>query len=222
MRYSMYAKQSIVAFLLVVVPVLALAANAPKTAAPVVPEQADPSTLISRSADVLLREIEMHRAELRKDPTRLHKLVDDMLLPNFDSAYAGQLVLGRHWRAATPQQRQRFIDAFYKSMLATYGDAMVEFTANRLKVLPSKVDPTAVRATVRSEVKRSSGDKVQVNYSMRKVNGAWKAWDVVIDGISYVKSFREDLGAEIEQKGLEQLITRLEESTKADKSPTRS
>ena len=76
-----------------------------------------------------------------------------------------------------------------------------DFTADRLRVLPTKVAPTDERATVRTEIKRSNGTKVAVNYSLRKVNGAWKAWDVVIDGISYVKSYREDYGAEVAAEG---------------------
>ena len=63
---------------------------------------------------------------------------------------------------------------------------------------------------MRTEIKRSNGTKVDVNYSLRKVNGQWKAWDVVIDGISYVKSYREDYGAEVQQKGLDAVIARLE------------
>ena len=89
-------------------------------------------------------------------------------------------------------------------------DAMVDFTADRLKVYPTKVAPEETRATVRTEVKRSNGTKVAVNYTMRKVNSEWKAWDVVIDGISYVKSYREDYGAEVQQKGLDAVIARLE------------
>ena len=123
------------------------------------------------------------------------------LLPHFDTPYAAQLVLGQHWRNATPEQRKRFVEAFYKSLLYTYGDAMVDFTGDRLKVFPTKVAPEDTKATVRTEIKRSNGTKVAVNYSMRKVNGAWKAWDVVIDGISYVKSYREDYGAEVQQTG---------------------
>src|SRR4029453_17232706 len=99
---------------------------------------------------------------------------------------------------------------FYKSLLYTYGDAMVDFTADRLKVFPTKVGPQDTRATVRTEVKRSNGTKVAVNYTLRKINGVWKAWDVVIDGISYVKSYREDYGSEVDQKGLDAVITRLE------------
>ena len=187
----------------------ALAADAAKPV-PTAVDASGPSELIESSANILLSGIDAHRAEFRKDPTGLYKLVGETLLPNFDTPYAAQLVLGKHWRDATPDQRKRFVDAFYNSLLYTYGDAMVDFTADRLKVLPTNVAPTDERATVRTEIKRSNGTKVAVNYSLRKVNGVWKAWDVVIDGISYVKSYREDYGAEVDQKGLDAVITRLE------------
>jgi len=169
-----------------------------------------PSQLIESSANVILSGIDQRRAEFRKDPTGLYQLVESTLLPNFDTPYAAQLVLGQHWRNATPEQRKRFVEAFYKSLLYTYGDAMVDFTADRLKVYPTKVADADTKATVRTEIKRSNGTKVAVNYSMRKVNGAWKAWDVVIDGISYVKSYREDYGAQVQQQGLDAVIKQLE------------
>jgi phospholipid transport system substrate-binding protein len=177
-----------------------------------------PSQLIESSANMLLSGIDSRRAEFRKDPTGLYELVGNTLLPHFDTPYAAQLVLGQHWRSATPEQRKRFVDAFYKSLLYTYGDAMVDFTGDRLRVLPTKVAPTDERATVRTEIKRSNGTKVGVNYSLRKVNGEWKAWDVVIDGISYVKSYREDYGAEVQQRGLDAVITRLEAKAQSAKS----
>jgi phospholipid transport system substrate-binding protein len=192
------------------------AADAPKPAPAV--NASGPSELIESSANVMLSGIDSHREEFRKDPTGLYALVDSTLLPNFDTPYAAQLVLGKHWRDATPEQRKRFVDAFYKSLLYTYGDAMIDFTADRLHVLPTKVEPTDERATVRTEIKRSNGTKVAVNYSMRKANGAWKAWDVVIDGISYVKSYREDYGSEVDQKGLDAVIANLEAKAQAAKS----
>ena len=199
-----------------------LAADAAK-AVPTSVDTSGPSQLIESSANILLSGIDSRRAEFRKDPTGLYKLVGETLLPHFDTPYAAQLVLGQHWRNATPEQRKRFVDAFYQSLLYTYGDAMVDFTADRLKVLPTKVADTDERATVRTEIKRSNGTKVGVNYSLRKVGGEWKAWDVVIDGISYVKSYREDYGSEVQQKGLDAVITRLEakaQSAKAAKVKT--
>jgi len=193
------------------------AADAAK-AVPTSVDTSGPSQLIDSSAQILLAGIDARRAEFRKDPTGLYALVESTLLPHFDTPYAAQLVLGQHWRTATAEQRKRFVDAFYKSLLYTYGDAMDDFTGDRLKVIPTKVAPTDERATVRTEIKRSNGTKVGVNYSLRKVNGEWKAWDVVIDGISYVKSYREDYGAEVQQKGLDAVITRLEAKAQSAKS----
>jgi phospholipid transport system substrate-binding protein len=177
-----------------------------------------PSQLIESSANTLLKGIDSRRAEFRKDPTGLYELVANTLLPHFDTPYAAQLVLGKHWRSASAEQRKRFVEAFYQSLLYTYGDAMVDFTADRLKVFPTKVAPTDERATVRTEIKRSNGTKVPVNYSLRKVNGEWKAWDVVIEGISYVKSYREDYGAQVEQQGMDKVIQQLESRAQTAKA----
>jgi len=82
-----------------------------------------------------------------------------------------------------------------------------------MRVLPFQGDASQPRASVRTEIKRSNGATVAVAYSLRKdAAGAWKVWDVVIEGISYVKSFREDFGLEIDQKGLDALLQRLESS----------
>jgi phospholipid transport system substrate-binding protein len=173
-------------------------------------DNSDPTRLIETSANIMVSELDARRAEFRKDPAKLRGLVERVLLPNFDVDHSARLVLGRHWRTATPEQRQRFIDAFYGSLMTNYGDAMIEFTGDRIRVLPSTVAPDATSAVVRTEVKRSNGQKIPVNYSMRKTGQGWKAWDVVIEGISYVKSFREDFGAEIDQKGIDAVIQRLE------------
>lgn len=173
-------------------------------------DNSDPTKLIETSANIMTSELDARRAEFRKDPAKLRALVERTLLPNFDVDHSARLVLGKHWRTATPAQRQRFIDAFYGSLMTNYGDAMLEFTGDRIRVLPSTVAPDATSAVVRTEVKRSNGQKIPVNYSLRKTEQGWKAWDVVIEGISYVKSFREDFGAEIDQKGIEAVIQRLE------------
>jgi phospholipid transport system substrate-binding protein len=136
--------------------------------------------------------------------------VGNVLLPNFDTDYSARLVLGQTWRTATEDQRKRFVAAFYHSLLRNYGAALVDFTADRFTVLPYKGDPGDTNATVRTEVKRGTGEKVPVNFSLRKTPDGWKAWDVVIEGISYVKSFRTDFASEIQQKGLDEVITRME------------
>jgi phospholipid transport system substrate-binding protein len=174
----------------------------------------DPSQMLEGVARTMLKELDANRAEYRKDPSKIDALVEKDLLPHFDTEYAARLVLGAHWRDATPEQRKRFVTAFYHSMEANYGKSLVDFTGDRLKVFPTKMGADADRTTVRTEVKRDNGSTVPVNYSMRRGPDGWKAWDVVIDGISYVKSFREDFGSEIDQKGLDEVISRMESGGK--------
>jgi phospholipid transport system substrate-binding protein len=176
----------------------------------------DPSQVVQTAAQGMLGDLDKDRDTYRRDPAKVGQLVDKYLLPHFDTAKSAQLVLGRYWRTASPEQRQHFIDAFYHSLLSNYGSALTDFTADRLKIFPTKVAPDATTATVRTEVKRSNGDRVSVNYYMLKTPQGWKAWDVVIDGISYVNSYREDFGAQIEQQGIDAVIKRLEAGEKPE------
>ncbi len=200
------SKLAITAMLLTALAVGAHAADAPAPNASTL----SPQQLVENSAKRMLQELDANRAMYKADPAKLDALVGNVLLPNFDTEYAARLVLGQSWRTATPEQRKRFVDAFYHSLLRNYGAALVDFTADRFVILPYKGDPGDTTATVRTEVKRASGDKVPVNFSLRKTPDGWKAWDVVIEGISYVKSFRTDFAAEIQQKGLDDVINRLE------------
>ncbi|MGH8251333.1 MAG: MlaC/ttg2D family ABC transporter substrate-binding protein [Steroidobacteraceae bacterium] len=169
-----------------------------------------PQELIEKAARELLEALDADREAAKKDPSRVRKLVDQILLPHFDTDYSARLVLGKHWRAASEEQRQRFIDAFYQSLLQNYGSALAEFTADRMKVLPFRGDLSGGQATIRTEVKRSNGQRVPVNYTLRATPEGWKAWDVTIEGISYVRNFRNDVGAEVDQRGLTSVIERLE------------
>ena len=169
-----------------------------------------PQELMQKASQDLLHELDANRAAVTRDPTKLRALADKYLLPHFDVDYAARLVLGKHWRTATEAQRKRFIDAFYQSLMRNYGDAVAEFTEDRLKILPFKGDLASGAATIRTEVKRSNGTPVPVNYTMRATPQGWKAWDITIEGISYVKNYRTDFGAEIDQKGIDAVIERLE------------
>ena len=172
--------------------------------------QLGPQELVTKVAQDTLKELDASRAEYQKNPAKVREVVDKTMLPYFDTAYAAQLVLAQNWRTATADQRKRFVDAFYQSLLQNYGSALTEFTPDRLKILPYQGKPDDKVATVRSEIRRDNGAPAKVNYSLRKTADGWKAFDVQIEGISYVKSFRTDFAAEIQQKGLEAVIQRLE------------
>jgi phospholipid transport system substrate-binding protein len=199
---------------------MCLAANAAYAAAPPATAPAaggdSPSDIVQAAAQGMLDGLDKDREAYRRDPAKVGELVNKYLLPHWDTELSAKLVLGQYWRTATPEQRKAFIDAFYHSLLSNYGVALAEFTSDRLKIYPATVDANSPRATVRTEVKRSNGDRVSVNYYMHRTSEGWKAWDVVIDGISYVNSYREDFGPQIEKQGIDSVTKRLNSGEKPD------
>jgi phospholipid transport system substrate-binding protein len=211
MMNTMFARRRLILVALFGLAPMALPAQtAPATKPVVAAPGPGPQELMEKVSQDILRELDANRAAYTQDPTKLRVLADKYMLPNFDVDYSARLVLGKHWRTATDAQRKRFIDAFYQSLMRNYGDAVAEFTADRLKLLPFRGDLASGVATVRTEVRRDNGTPVPVNYSMRATPQGWKAWDVTIEGISYVKNYRTDFGAEIDQKGIDSVIQRLE------------
>jgi phospholipid transport system substrate-binding protein len=170
---------------------------------------ASPNDVVQSAADALAVAIEGRKDELADDRDALFAVVDEILLPIFDRRYAAQLVLGKHWRNASDDQRERFIDVFYKSLLRKYGEGVLQFDQSSLEVLPFRGDDTKSRATVKTIVKLDNGTKVPVNYGVVMRDAGWMMFDVTIEGISYVRNFRTELNAEIQAKGLDAVIDRL-------------
>jgi phospholipid transport system substrate-binding protein len=173
-----------------------------------------PSQVIDDAANGLLKALSADRQTYQNNPAKVQGLVDQYILPHVDTQFAAQLVLGRYWKTATPDQRQQFVNAFYHSMMNNYGTAIVNFTSNTLKVYPSRVNPGDQNATVRTEMARNGGPPVSVNYYMHMTPDGWKAWDVVIDGVSYIMSYRQDFQPQIAQRGLPAVIDGLEHGEK--------
>ena len=170
-----------------------------------------PDAVVQGIADDLGKAIEGHQAELKGDHEKLIKVIDGILLPHFDIDYASILVLGQSARSATPEQRARFAKAFYNSITHRYAEGLLNYTRGKVKVLPFNGDLNDKRTVVRTQVVLDDGKLVSIDYAFRKSrSGDWKAYDVIIEGISYVTNYRNQVDAEIRKVGIEQLITNLE------------
>ena len=170
-----------------------------------------PEQIIQSIADQLATAIDGHRAELKQNQDKLISIIDEVLLPHFDIDYASILVLGQHAREATPAQRERFAKAFYNSITHRYAEGLLDYTRGRVKVLPFSGDLNDKRTVVRTQVVMDDGKLVSIDYAFRKSrSGDWKAYDVIIEGISYVTNYRNQVDAEIRKSGIEALITNLE------------
>lgn len=172
---------------------------------------ATPQEVVQDIADQLTDKIAGHRDELQQDREKLISVIDSILLPHFDIDYASILVLGRHAREASPEQRERFANGFYNSITHRYAEGLLNYTKGSVKVLPYKGDLDMRRSIVRTRVVLNDGKTISVDYAFRKTRaGDWKAYDVIIEGISYITNYRNQVDAEIRNEGLDKLITRLE------------
>lgn len=179
--------------------------------------QQTPVQVVQAVSDDLAKAIDGHQQELKNNREKLIGVIDNAFLPHFDIDYASILVLGQHAREATPDQRSRFAKAFYNSITHRYAEGLLDYTKGRVKVLPFSGDLNDKRTIVRSQVVMDDGKTVAVDYAFRKdKSGTWKAYDVIIEGISYITNYRNQVDAEIRKVGIEKLISNLE--TQGDKA----
>jgi phospholipid transport system substrate-binding protein len=187
---------------------LAVASGA--VAAPEAAPAAGPQEVMADLSSSLFAALDKDSAAVRHNADKVLPLIDRLLSPHFDTEYAGRLVLGLHWREATPEQRRHLAVALYQRLLRTYAGAVAEWTADRVKLLPLHADTAALQVTVHSLVTNSHGAIVPVDYRLHLTAGDWKIFDVVVDGVSYVRIYHDDTDAEVTQKGLDGAIARLE------------
>ena len=169
-----------------------------------------PNVVIDGAVSLLTEQLDGRQAELEADRVALYGIIDDILLPRFDRRFAAQLVLARHWRTASEEQQARFIEAFYQALLRKYSDGILEFDPEMITVLPFRGDASKNRTKVRSTVDLDDGSKVAVDYELVKRKAGWLVFNVIIEGVSYIRNFRAELDSEIKASSLNAVIERLE------------
>jgi phospholipid transport system substrate-binding protein len=173
---------------------------------------ASPEEVIQHTTDEVLGRVRAEEAALKADTRKLYGLVNELIIPHFDFETASRLVLGKHWRAADDTQRARFVDAFKELLVRTYANALFQYVDETIVYKSTQSDgPTVV---VRTEVTQQGAHPIPVNYRMHQKNGEWKAFDVFVDGISLVVTYRGDFGSRVSQAGLDGLISDLEAKNK--------
>ena len=178
------------------------------------PARADqrPDTILHETVEQLLAELDSNRSILAADECQLYSLVNRLVLPQFAVDKISRLILGTHFKAASPDLRNRFTRAFLDLMIRTYATAMFEYTGQEeIEYLPFVLDESARTALVQTRVRLPGQAPVPVDYAfLRSVDGRWQIYDVRLDGISLVLSYRRSYDQIIRSKGLEALVHALE------------
>ena len=192
---------------------LAVVASASLATAPALAEtQPGPEQVIREASELTLQAIEGRRDELKNNREALFDIVDEVLLPRWDRSATGQAVMGRYWREATPEQREAFIDGLYRKLLDSYGEGILEYGSDQLKITGTRGDPDKGLAVVDSEVKLTDGKAVPISYRLRLHDGSWKVFDVIVEGVSYLTTYRNQYASEFRAKGIQAVIDELQAS----------
>lgn len=199
---------------------LASVALAPAAAAAPVP----PDEVVKETTARLQNEIGEREKEFKSNPKKLYAYVDDVIVPKFDTRYIAQLILARHWKTASEQQRARFEVAFKDMLVHSYADALVEYhNAVKAEWQPLRMAPGATDVTVQSKLIRDSGKPpLPIGFAMRLKDNEWKVYDIVIENLSLVTSFRSQVNSEIKRSDLEAVIKKLESGQAIPATPTKS
>ncbi|WP_376696718.1 MlaC/ttg2D family ABC transporter substrate-binding protein [Wenzhouxiangella sp. EGI_FJ10305] len=171
----------------------------------------DPVSVIEESTDEVAQLIDDRRDTYSEDPEALRDDIKSILLPTIDEVYSARLVLGRHGRGKEREQIEAFANALANQLLNRYATALLEYDLkDRVEILPLAGDNTERQSRVRTRVRLDNGERAPVDYVMRKTEEGWQVFDVIVEGISYVSTFRSQIDREIRQSSFEEMLDRLE------------
>ena len=171
---------------------------------------AEPADIVTQRTEVVLDSIVKQRDQFKADPARLREFVKAQLLEVMDRPYSAQLVLARHARDASPEQIEAFADALTDSLLRRYADALLEIDpGTEVKIASSTPMREGQMMRVASRILRHAGEPVQVDYMFRKKGEDWLVFDVIVEGISYVQTYRNQFDEQLRSRSLDQVIDEL-------------
>jgi phospholipid transport system substrate-binding protein len=172
--------------------------------------QGSPSQLVLNNSQRVLSTLEKRRPEFKKDRNALRQFIDSEFNAMFDRDYAARLVLGRHARGASDADVKQFSDALAYNLMQRYGSSLLDFnTQLRVRVKSETALSQGRGVRVSSEFLRQGGEPIPVEYLMRKTGTSWKVFDVMVEGVSYVQTFRNQFDTELQRKSIKQVTAEL-------------
>jgi phospholipid transport system substrate-binding protein len=171
--------------------------------------QEAPDALVKRVAEDVLTQIRADKDLQAGNQAKVKQVIETKLVPNFDFPRMTALAMGRSWRAATPEQQKQLTDEFRTLLVRTYSGALTNYRDNSMDYKPLRMNAGDTEVTVRTEVRRTGQAAVQIDYSMEKTADGWKAYDVIVAGVSLVTNYRDEFNDTVKSSGIDGLIATL-------------
>jgi phospholipid transport system substrate-binding protein len=168
-----------------------------------------PEELVKKMTDDVLAAIKSDKQLAAGDRQKAIKLAEEKILPHVDFEEATRLAVGRGWAKASPEQKKQLVSEFRNMLVRTYSNAIGGYEGQTMKVMPVRMKPGDTDVTVHNQFIRPGGKPVLLDYSMRKTDAGWKIYDIVVEGVSLVLTYRSEFDAVVKQEGIDGLIKRL-------------
>jgi phospholipid transport system substrate-binding protein len=179
-------------------------------AVPALAQELGPEELVKKVTSEVMEAIKSDKQLAAGDKQKALKLAEEKVLPHIDFEEATRLALSRAWSQASAEQKRRLVTEFRSMLLRTYTNAVSVYSGTQAKYLPSRSKAQGTEATVRYQFSRDGGRPLQVAYEMmRKTDKGWKIYDIVVEGVSLVLTYRSEFDAIAKQDGIDGLIKRL-------------
>ncbi|MEQ1812961.1 MAG: ABC transporter substrate-binding protein, partial [Candidatus Nitrotoga sp.] len=162
----------------------------------------EPDVLIKNTVQDVLTIVKQDKEIKKGNQQKILALVDEKILPHFDFTHMTRLAVGKSWRTATPEQRQVLESEFRQLLVRTYTKAFTVFSNHEVEVKPLKKESGATEVTVRTIIRVPDGQSIPVNYDLKKTENGWKAYDLLIEGVSMVTTYRSAFADEIHRGGI--------------------
>jgi phospholipid transport system substrate-binding protein len=195
-------------------PVVLAALAAPALAQAPAAAQEGPDALVKRVSEDVIKTIKSDPKIQAGDQARIREVMETKLLPNFDFARMTALAMGKNWRSASPEQQQRLTAEFQTLLVRTYSGALNKYRDETIEYKPLRMNPGDTDVTVRTAVVKPGGTPVQIDYSMAKTPNGWKAYDVIVGGVSLVTNYRDEFNEQVKAGGVDGLIKVLADKNK--------
>lgn len=178
-------------------------------AAAVAAQELAPAELVQKITNDVLAAVKSDKELAAGDKQKAIRLAEEKVLPYVDFEYATRLAVGRAWRQASAEQRKELVTQFRNMLVRTYSNSISAYQGQALKVLPSRGKDEPDEATVRTQFLRAGGQPLPIDFAMHKVSGGWKVYDITVEGVSLVLTYRSEFDAIVKQQGIDGLIKTL-------------
>jgi phospholipid transport system substrate-binding protein len=176
-------------------------------------QELGPEELVKKVTSDVLETIKSDKQLAAGDRRKALQLAEQKVLPHIDFAEAARLATGKAWNTASPEQREQITSLFRSMLVRIYSNAIDVYRGQTMRTLPVRLPANATEVVVRNQYVKQGQPPVPVEYAMRKGDGGWKIYDISVEGVSLVLTYRAEFESITRNGGVDALVKKLQELT---------